>query len=182
MPKKVAVRLSKVSKQRTHLKDTETQPAQPEETIKPEPSESFSGSLNAASSTSKGSVKSEGVEKPSFVLADWVTRFLPTLYHVLFCSETPFHEFSKGSMFADTVQKVLDVVHPGNTYIVTTQCKIYSTVRYHLFLCTIHSLITPFKRRHMIGSLKNGLISAHTLYIWLKCFSNSTNSRTTPSQ
>jgi hypothetical protein len=138
--------------------------------------------LNPSSSTRKGSVKSEGAEKPLFVLADWVTRFLPTLYHVLFCSENPFHDFSKGSTFADTVQKVLDVVHPGNTYIVTTQCKIYTTVQYHLFLCMTHSLITPLKHRHMIGSLKNGLILAHMHYIWLKCFLNSTNSRTTLSQ
>jgi len=86
-------------------------------------------------------VKSESVEKPLFVLADWAMWFLPTLYHVLFCSEKPFHEFSKGSAFAAIVQKVLNIVHPGNTYIITTQSKIYTTVWY-LFLCLIHSLIT----------------------------------------
>jgi hypothetical protein len=126
-------------------------------------------------------VKSESVEKPLFVLADWAMRFLLTLYYVLFCSEKPFHEFSKGSAFATTVQKVLDIIHPGNTYVVITQSKIYTTVRY-LFLCLIHSLITQLNHRHMIGSLKNGLILALTLYVWSKHFSNRVNSRTTLSQ
>jgi hypothetical protein len=122
MYKKVVIRLGK---QKKSLEVTKTQPAQPQGTLKREPS--FDGCLNASSS--KGSVKNESVEKPLFVLADWATRFLPTLYHVLFCSEKPFHDFSKCQVFVATVQKVLDIVHPGNTYIVATQSKIYTMVR-----------------------------------------------------
>ncbi|KAH9018292.1 hypothetical protein EDB85DRAFT_1897238 [Lactarius pseudohatsudake] len=62
---------------------------------------------------------------PSFVMSDWTTRFLPTLYHVLFCSEKPFHDFSKGSDLLKTVQMVLDVVHPHHSYVVTTESKLY---------------------------------------------------------
>jgi hypothetical protein len=150
------------------------QPAQPQRTLKLEPS--LDGSLIASSSA-----KCESLEKPLFVMSDWSTRFLPTLYHVLFCSEQPFHEFSKGSSFATTVQEVLDIVHPGNTYTVTTTTKVYTTVQY-LFLCPIHFLIALLKCRHMIGSLKNGVILACRLYVWSKHFSNRPNSRETPAQ
>lgn len=122
MYKKVAIRLGK---QRKSLEVTKTQPAQPQGTLKPEPS--FDSGSNASSL--KESTKDERLEKPLFVLADWTTRFLPTLYHVLFCSEKPFHDFSKGSVLVATVQKVLDIVHPGNSYVVATQSKIYTTVR-----------------------------------------------------
>lgn len=160
MSKRVAV-WPIISKQRkSHLKGTETQLAQPWETLKPDLS--FDSDSNASSS--KGSMKSESIEKPLFVLADWAMRFLLTLYHVLFCSKKPFHEFSKGSAFAATVQKVLDIVHPGNIYVITTQSKIYTMVQF-LFLCLIHSLITQFNCRHTIRSLKNGPILAFTLYI-----------------
>ena len=180
--KKVAVWLGK--QRRSHPKVTKTQPAQPwdsEIIIKSGPLfDGGHGGSNASSSNLKGSTMKresiDSIEKPLFVVADWVTWFLPTLYHVLFCSKKPFHEFSKGSAFA---ANVLNIVHPGNTYIVTTKSKIYTTVWYP-FLCLIHSLITPLKHRHMIRLLKNGLISALTLYIWLKYYSN--NSRTTPAQ
>ena len=130
--KKVAIRLGK---QKFHLKTIKTQQpeCQPQVTLKPEPSFDASGSLSTSTSVSKGLVKSESVEKPLFVLADWATRFLPTLYHVVFCSEKPFHKFSKGSAFAATVQTVLDIIHPGNTYVVTTTCKIYTMVKYLFF-------------------------------------------------
>lgn len=133
LSKTVAVRLGK------QIKDTKKQSVQQQETLNLKPDPSFDGS-----SISSPKVKNESIEKPLFVLADWVTRFLPTLYHALFCSERPFHEFSKGSAFAGTVQKVLDFVHPGNAYVVTTTCKIYTTVKY-LFPYLIHSLIKAFK-------------------------------------
>ena len=153
------------------------QQAQPQETLKSDPS--FDGSTKVFSS--KGSMKSENLKKPLFVLADWTTWFLPTLYHFLFCSEKPFHEFGKGSAFVTTVQEILDIIHPGNTYIVTSSCKIYTTVMY-LFLCLIHSLMKPLNCRHMIRSLKNGLISEHKLCIWSIPISNAPNSQTTPAQ
>jgi hypothetical protein len=126
LSKKAAIRQGK---QRKALKSTETlkstkaQKPQLQETHKFEPS--FDSELDTSS---KALVKGESVEKPLFVMADWTTRFLPTLYHFLFCSEKPFHEFSRGSGFTTVVQKVLSLVHPGNTYIVTTACKIYKTV------------------------------------------------------
>ena len=169
--KKVAVQLGK--QRRSHPKVTKTQLAQPwdsEIIIKPGPSfDGGHGGSNASSSNLKGStMKRESInsiEKPLFVVADWVTWFLPTLYHVLFCSEKPFHEFSKGSAFAATVQDVLDIVHPGNTYIVTIKSKIYTTVWYP-FLCLIHSLITPLKHRHMDRIVeKRSDFGTHTLHL-----------------
>ena len=130
------------------------QQAQPQETLKSDPS--FDGSAKVFSS--KGSMKSENLKKPLFVLADWTTWFLPTLYHFLFCSEKPFHEFGKGSAFVTTVQEILDIIHPGNTYIVTSSCKIYTTVMY-LFLCLIHSLMKP---------LIVGIWSDHWKMVWFR--------------
>ena len=121
--KKVAVRLGK--QRRSHPKFTKTQPAPPWEIIiKLEPLfDGSHGGSNASSLNLKGSTMKrksiDSIEKPLFVVTDWVTWFLLTLYHVLFCSEKPFHEFSKGSAFAATVQDVLDIIHPENTYIVT---------------------------------------------------------------
>ncbi|KAH9170338.1 hypothetical protein EDB89DRAFT_2244086 [Lactarius sanguifluus] len=69
----------------------------------------------------------DSLKVPSFVMADWVTRFLPTLYHILFCSEKPFHDFTKGSGLLSTVQQVVDIVHPNHTYVVTAGSKLYLT-------------------------------------------------------
>ena len=80
---------------------------------------------------------------------------------------------------AELVQALLISLRKSPFWGLTTKSKIYTTVWYP-FLCLIHSLITPLKHRHMIRLLKNGLISALTLYIWLKY--SSTNSRTTPAQ
>jgi hypothetical protein len=74
------------------------------------------------------SLKGGSNEVPPFVLADWSTRFLPTLYHVLFCSEKPFHDFSKGTGLVDAVQQVLDIVHHNHSYVVTAKSKLYLNV------------------------------------------------------
>lgn len=97
-------------------------------------------SLDGPETSLRVLVKDESVEKPLFVVANWTTQFLPTLYHFLFCSEKPFHKFSRGSGFvAIFVQNILNLVHPGNTYVVTNVCNIYTSVS--VFFCLIHSLI-----------------------------------------
>jgi hypothetical protein len=91
----------------------------PKQTVKSECSEPLFDS---------GSLKNESHQVPAFVLADWTSRFLPTLYHVMFCAEKPFHDFCKGSRLVDTIQQVLDVVHPNHGYVVTTESKLYQNV------------------------------------------------------
>ncbi len=76
------------------------------------------------------SLKSDNHTVPLFVVSDWVSRFLPTLYHVLFCAEKPFHDFSKGSGLVDTVQQVLDIVYPNHDYVVTADSKLYLNVQH----------------------------------------------------
>lgn len=75
-----------------------------------------------------GSLKHKSLQVPLFVLADWATRFLPTLYHTLFCAEKPFHDFSKGTGLIDIIQQVLDAVHPNHNYVVTADSKLYHNV------------------------------------------------------
>jgi hypothetical protein len=83
------------------------------------------------------SLKNEGHQVPQFVSADWTTRFLPTLYHVLFCAEKPFHNFVKGSHLLNIVQQVLDVVHPNHSYVLTVESKLYHNVPTPLFSFTV---------------------------------------------
>ncbi|KAH9010261.1 hypothetical protein EDB84DRAFT_1570674 [Lactarius hengduanensis] len=82
--------------------------------------------VKSESSFNNGTFGDDKDKVPSFILSDWTTRFLPTLYHILFCSEKPFHDFSKGSGLVQTVQKVIDVVYPDHSYVVTVQSKLYS--------------------------------------------------------
>ncbi|KAH9012196.1 hypothetical protein EDB85DRAFT_1845436, partial [Lactarius pseudohatsudake] len=62
---------------------------------------------------------------PSFIMSDWTTRFLPTLYHIMFCSERPFHDFGKGTGLLRTVQQVIDLIFPDHSYFVTVESKLY---------------------------------------------------------
>ncbi|KAH9172302.1 hypothetical protein EDB89DRAFT_2069970 [Lactarius sanguifluus] len=39
----------------------------------------------------------------------------------------PFHDFSKGSGLVRTVQKVLDIVYPDHSYVMTVNCKLYTS-------------------------------------------------------
>ncbi|KAH9170305.1 hypothetical protein EDB89DRAFT_1808413, partial [Lactarius sanguifluus] len=56
---------------------------------------------------------------PSFIMSDWTTWFLLTLYHIMFCSERPFHDFGKGSGLVWTVQQVINLIFPDHSYVVT---------------------------------------------------------------
>lgn len=143
MPEPSAKGAVRLGKQRKALERTEIQKPQQAQQAQPREMETYKSepSFDGSEASMKVPVKCESDEKPLFVVADWTTRFLPTLYHVLFCSEKPFHEFSRGSRFAAIVQKVLNLVHPGNTYVVTTTCKIYKTVSlFPLPDSVIHSL------------------------------------------
>ncbi|KAH9163592.1 hypothetical protein EDB89DRAFT_1859870 [Lactarius sanguifluus] len=83
--------------------------------------------VKSESSFNNGTFRDDNDKVPSFISSDWTTRFLPTLYHILFCSEKPFHDFSKGSGLVRTVQKVLDIVYPDHSYVVTVNCKLYTS-------------------------------------------------------
>jgi hypothetical protein len=49
--------------------------------------------------------------------AKWRNEFLPTLYHALYVSESPFKHFRKESdEFLKTVQDVFDIVYPDISY------------------------------------------------------------------
>ncbi|KAL0957663.1 hypothetical protein HGRIS_001444 [Hohenbuehelia grisea] len=62
---------------------------------------------------------------PSVVAASWSTKFLPTLYHMLFCSNDPWGDFS-GESLVNSLQQVLDIVHPGFRYRVQYRDAIYT--------------------------------------------------------
>ena len=53
---------------------------------------------------------------PAFALAAWNKTFLPTLYNILYCSETPFKDFQKNQQVVAHVQKIVDLVYPGSGY------------------------------------------------------------------
>lgn len=61
-----------------------------------------------------------GVLDPSQQLiegAKWRNEFLPTLYHALYVSESPFKHFRKESdEFLNTLQAVFDIVYPDISY------------------------------------------------------------------
>ncbi|KAH8982122.1 hypothetical protein EDB86DRAFT_3051092 [Lactarius hatsudake] len=76
-------------------------------------------------SSSNGTSRDDEHRMPSFIVSDWTTRFLPTLYHIMFCSERPFHDFGKGTGLLRTVQQVVDLIFPDHSYFVTVESKIY---------------------------------------------------------
>ena len=53
---------------------------------------------------------------PEFVRADWVSRFLPTLYHRFGASADLWNTFSKGEEMLKVIQEVVNTVFPGNVY------------------------------------------------------------------
>lgn len=65
---------------------------------------------------------------PPFARAAYASVFLPTLYHRLGCSETPFKEFSKGDDMVAVVQEVVDCVWPGSDWQVRWGDKLCSLV------------------------------------------------------
>ncbi|KAH9011665.1 hypothetical protein EDB84DRAFT_1647130 [Lactarius hengduanensis] len=76
-------------------------------------------------SSSNGTSRDDEHRVPSFIVSDWTTRFLPTLYHIMFCSERPFHDFGKGTGLLRTVQQVVDLIFPDHSYFVTVESKLY---------------------------------------------------------
>jgi hypothetical protein len=53
---------------------------------------------------------------PDFVRANWVNRFLPTLYHRFGSSTEPWKMFTKGTEMLSIIQEVINTVYPDNTY------------------------------------------------------------------
>lgn len=72
---------------------------------------------------------SDASQLPQFAKAGWATHFLPTLYHALFCSASPWTDFVKGPGIEKTFQEVVDIVYPGNTYTVRWGDKLCQMVR-----------------------------------------------------
>ncbi|GLB43929.1 hypothetical protein LshimejAT787_1501130 [Lyophyllum shimeji] len=69
------------------------------------------------------SANSDALLLPRFVQADWIPRFIPTLYHCLLSSDNPFLDFQRGNA-EKTIKLVLDTVIPGNTYEVEWEGKL----------------------------------------------------------
>ncbi|KAH9043628.1 hypothetical protein EDB85DRAFT_1885230 [Lactarius pseudohatsudake] len=66
--------------------------------------------VKSESSFDNGTFRDNKDKVPSFILSDW---------------KRPFHDFSKGSGLVQTVQKVIDVIYPDHSYVVTVQSKLY---------------------------------------------------------
>ena len=79
-----------------------------------------------STATDAGSVPVSGL--PSFVRANWVSRFLPTLYHRFGSSLEPWKEFSKGEEMLLVIQEVVNAVYPGNSYRAKWNDQICTTV------------------------------------------------------
>lgn len=112
--------------------------------------------------------------------ADWTTRFLPTLYHALFCSSDPFKITVKSSAIVQTVQTVLDIIHPGNSYVVEWGSKICTTV--HLTICLGHHSnlkLWSLLLRRMHGLAKSDQILEVVHKNWLINFSKRPSSLVT---
>ena len=89
-------------------------------TFKSEPASS--GSL--VSMVDDGSVSG----LPKFVLASWISCFLPTLYHRFGSSKEPWKMFTKGSEMLLIIQEVINAVYPDNKYRAKWGDKICSAV------------------------------------------------------
>jgi hypothetical protein len=94
-----------------------------------------SGSLVAsASTTDAGSVSG----LPEFVRANWVGRFLPTLYHCFGSSKEPWNMFTKGREMLLIIQKVINEVYPDTNYRVKWGDKICTAVYFPLSFFATH--------------------------------------------
>lgn len=74
---------------------------------------------------------------PLFVRTNWVSRFLPTLYHRFGSSEEPWKLFTKGDEMLSIIQELIKAVYPdNNTYRARWGDKICAAVLISLFLKT----------------------------------------------
>jgi hypothetical protein len=90
-----------------------------------------------------------GVLDPSQQLiegAKWRNEFLPTLYHALYVSESPFKHFRKESdEFLKTLQDVFDIVYPDISYKLSVRDALVTLVPFQYnFLSRL--LLTPDSR------------------------------------
>jgi hypothetical protein len=89
--------------------------------------------VQASASDSESMVSVEDDEDawiPQFINEEWDTKILPSLYHLLFVSHSPFTDFSKasGEKSVASVQHVLDAVYPLNTYVVESDDPVFKKV------------------------------------------------------
>jgi hypothetical protein len=82
---------------------------------------------------------------PEFVRADWIPRFLPTLFHRFGISIDPWGTFSKGEEMLKAVQAVINSVFPGNTYRVKWGDAICAAVRPLFYFVIRLSLILNYR-------------------------------------
>lgn len=107
--------------------------SRPKSTVKLEPASS--GSFISTESTDADSVSVSSL--PLFVRTNWVSRFLPTLYHRFGSSEEPWKFFTKGDEMLSIIQELIKAVYPdNNTYRARWGDKICAAVLISLFLKT----------------------------------------------
>ena len=108
--------------------------------IKSEPAASSSF---ISSSSSTDSVISS---LPTFARTNWVSRFLPTLYHRFGSSTDPWAMFTKGDEMLSIVQEVLNAVYPNIKYRVKWGDKICTAVLFPLVLFATHFIPSSISR------------------------------------
>jgi hypothetical protein len=112
--------------------------------VKSEPA--TSGSLVSMASTTidtgASTTSSSVSELPTFVRADWISCFLPTLYHRFGSSENPWKMFTKGGEMLLIIQELIDAVYPANRYRVKWGDKISTMVLVPLLFFAMHFI--PF--------------------------------------
>ena len=82
---------------------------------------------------------------PNFVLANWVNRFLPMLYHRFGSSEEPWKLFTKGTEMLSIIQELINVVYPNSKYRVKWGDKIFNAVQIPLFLIKLILILSQFQ-------------------------------------
>lgn len=104
---------------------------------------------------------------PEFAHADWVPRFLPTLYHVFGCSEKPWELFTKGNAFVMTLQTVVDAVYPGTSYRVKWGDKICSMVSDNLpYVSLMSNILTCLARQANASVTSAAILDDRRLRLW----------------
>ncbi|KAK7462240.1 hypothetical protein VKT23_007845 [Stygiomarasmius scandens] len=90
---------------------------------------------------------------PNWVEEKWDSAILPTLYHLLYTSKSPFSDFSKegtAALLVGQVQRALDAVFPGHTLVVESDDAISGKASAHLT-----------EKRGAIGSLTLKLVQSY---------------------
>jgi hypothetical protein len=94
-------------------------------------------------STTEGSSSVPGL--PNFARANWVSRFLPTLYHRFGSSKEPWKLFTKGDNMLTIIQEVVNAVYPDSRYRVKWGDNLCIAVRFPPFFIKFILILSQFQ-------------------------------------